>query len=88
MKLGAGDGGGKVHCGVEKSWRKPQENLEKTPRKLIFSEIKALVLPRAGRSSNIHMDGESKVKAAEAKKEVVGFGEMVPGTLGTHRSLS
>lgn len=60
-------------------WRKPGENPEKTPRnpkktprKPIFSEIKALVPPRAGSSSNIHMDGESKVKAADAN-EMVGF---------------
>lgn len=55
-----------------------RENLEKNPkktqRKPIFSEIKAPVLPRAGSSSNIPMDGESKVKAADLEKGVAGFG--------------
>lgn len=66
-------------------WRKPGENPEKTPRnpkKPIFSEIKALVPPRAGSSSNIHMDGESKVKAADANKMVgflLGNGSRDPG---------
>lgn len=39
--LGAGDGGGKVCCGVEKTWRKSQANPEKIPVKSIFSKIKA-----------------------------------------------
>lgn len=47
--------------------------MEKTPRKSIFSEIKAPALPRAGSSSHIHTNGESKVKAADPEKEVLGF---------------